>query len=296
MADVENSKNRALNNFAFDYSNIRDLLPHDQMPVTSNDIDLFMLEWRTGDWKYALNSKSFELGYNYKKRQIKDIKSESQRYQNSILNMSDKQLERMIGNYLRTLTWLTDYYMNADIETKQDYISTWSYNYHRSPMISHIVSYLNAIDITDLKKIIKNVYSKSLIHTSNYIKAPRHKLYIYPLSEEQLSLMNPNYAGVFPDIKKEVLKVLNQIEEFRKDESKKQNKYKMFFDCREFPYFSKCIFGADSSTFRELMKLDPDLSNSTKSTKSKGGHRYKDHKYGSIKIKKRWTKSNNSTF
>jgi hypothetical protein len=258
---IDSSRNKALARFSFDYGNMRDLLPHDQMPLTSNDIDLFLLEWRTGTWRTVLNAKPFELGYDAKKREIRSVESEMKRYQKQMLHISDKNLEKMIGNYLRTLSWMVDYYMNADIEVEQELISTWSYNYERSPMIAHITDYLMRADRKQLKNMIKKVYDKSLIHTSRYLQSERHTFYIYPQDRDEIDRLDQKYTRVFPDMKSEVKRSVQQLNDLRKSESKKASKSALarpkrtFFDCRECPYFSKCIFDAESLTFKELVSM-----------------------------------------
>jgi 5'-3' exoribonuclease Xrn1-like protein len=300
LNEIDRSRNRALSNFSFDYSNMRDLLPHDQMPVTSNDIDLFLLEWRSGDWNHILNSKSFEIGYDSRKGKIRDLNSELKRYQKQMLRMSDKNLEKMIGNYLRTLSWMVDYYMNADIEEDQDLISTWSYNYERSPMITHISTYLSGCDRKVLKNMIKKVYEKSLIHTSRYLQSERHKFYIYPQPIDMIDRLDPKYVKVFPDIESEVNKSIADLEQLRKAKGDKKQRAKVktsaFFDCRDCPYFSKCIFDAESFTFKELISMPiPGLKDHNpvvqvgRARRTKYDQKKYDngHKYGKVRIQQR---------
>ena len=297
---IDSSRNKALSQFAFDYSNMRDLLPHDQMPLTSNDIDLFLLEWRTGDWRKVLNGKSFELGYNSKTREIRSVESEMKRYQKQMLHMSDKNLEKMVGNYLRTLSWMIDYYMNADIEQDQDLISIWSYNYERSPMITHITEYLLKSDRKQLKNMIKKVYDKSLIHTSRYLQTERHRFYIYPLDRDMIDRLDPKYAGAFPDMKAEVKKSIKLLDDIRKDKKNSRNlKDRTFFDCRECPYFSKCIFGGESLTFKELISMPiPGLKDHYpvvqmgRARRTRYESKDKRNKYRRIRIKERSSSGN----
>lgn len=297
LSEIESSRDRTIKDFSFDYGNIRDLLPHDQMPVTSNDIDLFLLEWRSGDWKTVLNSQSHEMGYDYRKRKIRSVDSEMKRYQKHMLNMSDKNLHKMIGNYMRTLSWIVDYYMNSDIEIDQELISIWSYNYDRSPMITHISEYLAKTNRKVLKNMIKKVYEKSLINTSRYLQTDRHKFYIYPHPPEVIEKLDPQYIKVFPDISVEVHKSIKMLKSIRKH--KKSNKMKdkynkeMFFDCRECAYFSKCVFGAEMLTFKELIVMPiPGIKNQSQLFQVGKGRKtkynaIKDYKYGNIQIKKR---------
>jgi hypothetical protein len=303
LSEIESSNNRDIREFSFDYGNIRDLLPHDQMPITSNDIDLFLLEWRSGDWKTVLNSKSHEMGYDSRNRSIRSIESEMKRYQKQMLGISDKNLDKMIGNYMRTMSWMVDYYMNSDIEVDQELISIWSYNYDRSPMITHISEYLTNVDRKGLKNMIKKVYDKSLVHTSRYLQNDRHKFYIYPQPKNIIDRLDSQYIKVFPDINAEVHKSIKVLESIRKnkksdkvktnDTNKEKNNKQKFFDCRECPYFSKCIFDAASLTFKELVSMPiPGMKNNYPIVQDGKGRKTKynlekKYKYRNITIKKK---------
>lgn len=269
---IETSRNKELSNFSFDYGNMRDLLPHDQMPTTSNDIDLFMLEWRTGDWRTVLNGGTFELGYDSSTRSVLDVKAEADRYRSHILGMSSGCMDKMVGSYLRTLSWMVDYYMNADIEIDQHTISTWSYNYDRSPMIQHISSYMNKMDLHVLSNTMKNVYQKSLVHTDDYIQTDVHRFYIYPQPPAIVAKIDPKYKKVFPDMDKEVRTAVTRLESIRHKKRQTKRAGTDFFDCRECAYFSKCLIDANTMTFRELSLLQlPDGLNSAGA--KKGGSR-----------------------
>jgi hypothetical protein len=189
---------------------------------------------------------------------------------------------------------MVDYYMNSDIEVDQELISIWSYNYDRSPMITHIAEYLTNIDRKVLKNMIKKVYDNSLVHTSRYLQNDRHKFYIYPQPKNIIDRLDPQYIKVFPDINAEVYKSIKVLESIRKN--KKSDKIKTtdgnkekFFDCRECPYFSKCIFDAASLTFKQLVSMPiPGMKNNYPTVQDGKGRKTKynlpkNYKYGNKK-------------
>ncbi|VBB18808.1 XRN 5'-3' exonuclease [Yasminevirus sp. GU-2018] len=254
---VDESHESSVKNFSFEYSNIRLLTPHEQMPTTANDINIYLLEWRSGRWMHVLNGYSFEIGYDWKKGTPKKIEQEMKRYQYDVLGMNNTQMNRMILDYLRTLSWMVDYYMNTDYESTSTEISTWSFNYDRSPFISHIANYLSTISDTDLKSIMKNLYTRTLVPTENYLKSDRHRFYIYPQSTQIIERIPKEYKQYFPDMNLSIKKSVEQFNSLAEGgDSKKVNKDDRFFDCRMCPYFSKCVFKSDHLTFKELMSLD----------------------------------------
>ena len=67
------------------------------------------------------------------------LEKEMKRYQYNYLNINNDELKKMIQFYIRDLSWIIDYYLNS---WDRNMISTWSYNYERSPFLSHINTYL----------------------------------------------------------------------------------------------------------------------------------------------------------
>ena len=281
---VNNSSDKSIKNFAFEYSNIRAMIPHPQMPTTDQDIDLYTLEWKSGRWMHVLNSYSFEIGYDWRKGTIKKIGPEMKRYQYDVLGLNNSQLKKMVIDYMKTLSWMTDYYMNTDDESTSTKISTWSFNYDRSPFISHIANYLQTISDDDLKRIMKDFYKKSLVPTQKYLKTDRHRFYIYPQDTQTIAQISDSFKIYFPDMIKNIkmtidqfkLETLTQPQSQNQSQNQPQNqsqnrqfnrqtinardtpvrKDDRFFDCRMCPYFSKCIFRSKHITFKELIGLN----------------------------------------
>jgi 5'-3' exonuclease len=263
--NVTNSNNKKIRDFSFDYNNIRTLIPHAQMPTTDGDIDLYLLEWKSGKWMDILNAYPYELGYDWKRNRVKNIDQEMKRYQYDMLDINNTQMNRMIVDYLRTLSWMVDYYMNTDSENTLHTISTWSYNYERSPFITHIHRYLEAISGKELNHIMKNTYKKSLVSTDMYLKPDRHKLYIYPQPPSTISRLPGKYRISFPDMTQYVAATItmaknekNQIDRDKQHQRSRDlsSQEPRLFDCRMCPYFSKCIFKNKPLKFKELMSLD----------------------------------------
>ena len=86
--------NKAAYDFGYDYTNIRNIIPHEQMPTTENDIDIYMLEWRSVDWMTILNSYPIEFGYDIRTNPIKKIENEMKHYQYDIMKVNNIKLKR----------------------------------------------------------------------------------------------------------------------------------------------------------------------------------------------------------
>lgn len=236
--DLEMDKNK--DTFLFIYKNLRkQYVPHHQMPTAYHDIEFYMLEWRMGKWKNILNGRPYDFGY---KHAAIPIKKEAKRYQTDFLKMSDNEIHEMCLSYLQGLSWITDYYVNKH---PTDYISSWSYNYERSPFFTHIAAALDKLNAQQLKQLIENTFVNSLVPVSEYIDETKHKLYIYPITDEKVRKnIHPSLLAAFPNI---ISFVKNTL---------KYNNGKKYFDCRLCPFFSKCIFKNKMLTMGEIKRLN----------------------------------------
>ena len=185
-----------------------------------------------------------------KKNLVKNLNVECKRYQHEILKLSNTEMIKMVQNYLRTLSWLGDYYMNTDYESTSSMISTWSYNYDRSPFLQHIASYLQSARPHELERLMKGFYQRSLVSTDNYLKTDRHKFYIYPQSSNVITKIPNEYKDYFPDMSKYIATTLDLY-----NANNSENDITVF-DCRMCPYFSKCIFKSRHITFKQLLDID----------------------------------------
>jgi len=235
--------------FLFDYRNIRKLVPHPMMPTTSNDLDLYLLDWKGGKWREILNAYPYDFGFDTRTQKKVNLNYEMKRYQKHFLEIGKTQIIRMCEFYLQGIGWIVDYMMNN--HTHKTHISTWSYNYHRVPFITHLSNACRLIDNPRMTKLMNGVYKKTMIRTTKYLDKKGQSLYIYPLNESDKKLFIDNlklhpYSSAFPDMDKYVKDSIYQY---------KTKSYHKYFDCRLCPYFSKCIFESKNLTYCELKKI-----------------------------------------
>lgn len=265
--DVNNINNadiqKNIENFIFEYSMLRTMLPpHSQIPTTNKDIDLFLLDFRGGKWSYLLNAQPYNIGYDSKTQTVKPFNKELKRYQYEMLGLSNTQITKCTIEYIKTLSWLNDYYLNTNNASTMSHISTWSYNYNRSPFISHIAQYMSLISEYELMNHMDNFYLKNTVIVSKYLTKAQQEHYIYPhnkiinlekedlfkfdgkktRNDTQTNDIEVNKSEYFPDIKKYVNDTI-------------ENNNNKYFDSRLCPYFSKCIFSNKQLTFNKLKHM-----------------------------------------
>lgn len=241
--------------YEFEYMTILDMFnAHPQMPTTAEDIDMYLLEWRGGDWKNVLNSYSFYDGVDpkdlYENVDIEDM------YNEKVL---EDDIDTIVESYLKTFSWLKDYYCNSNIIRNPEVISSWSYLYEKSPMFSSIVRYIDSKSISEFDDVIDTVYDDSLVMTTEYMDDTKHKLYIYPMEYD--SKGNPEYdvpyPRAFPNVVQYVKHVVTKLEDVRNDKNNdNDNNDNMYFNCGDVPYFSKCVFDNRMLSYDELMEIE----------------------------------------
>lgn len=256
LDEIFSSNDKKVRDFAFDYGNIRILVPHNQMPTTDQDIDLYLLEWKSGRWMSIMNSYSFEIGYDWRKGRPKKLDYEMKRYQYDMLELNNTNMNKMAADWLRTISWMCDYYMNTDYESTSTEISTWSFNYDRSPFITHISKFLDETSTNDMRSIMKGFYKRSLVSVDQYLKSDKHRFYIYPQTSSVIERIPQKNKINFPDMMEYVNQTIKMASNSKGKQNEQTDKKNRVFDCRMCPYFSKCIFKNKHMTFKELSNFD----------------------------------------
>jgi hypothetical protein len=204
----------------------------------------------------VMNSFSFEIGYDWKKGRPKKLDYEMKRYQYDMLELTNTNMNKMVADWLKTLSWMCDYYMNTDYESTSTEISKWSFNYDRSPFISHISMFLDKRSTNDMKNIMDGFYKRSLVSIDQYLKPDKHRFYIYPQSSSVIEKIPQKNKINFPDMLEYVKTSIKIAEKIKGKTNTYIDKKDRVFDCRMCPYFSKCIFKSKHMSFKELSNFN----------------------------------------
>lgn len=253
--------------YEFEYETILDMSNvHPQMPITGEDIDMYLLEWRGGDWKYLLHSTSFFEGIKANDL-YEDVSMIVNQYNTEVLHIDDNNdINAIVESYLKSFSWIKDYYCNSNIIENPEVISTWSYVYEKSPMFYSIIDYIDSISQDDFNLMINSVYEDSLVNVADYLDDNIHKLYIYPLDyPTDYNIYNETYKieeniNAFPDIKSYVKITLDRLVDIRKNKSIDDD-IDVQFNCSDVPYFSKCVFKNEMLTYDELVDINRENKN-----------------------------------
>ncbi|VBB18807.1 5'-3' exoribonuclease [Yasminevirus sp. GU-2018] len=92
-------------------------------------------------------------------------------------------IDHICKDYLTTLTWIHDYYVNFNDElVDKTLISTWVFRFGRSPMLRHIKEYLTRdVDHEINMNVHDKAYARTMVPEESYLTAFEKSLFIYPL-------------------------------------------------------------------------------------------------------------------
>jgi hypothetical protein len=235
----------------FHENNIKDTLPHPKCKITKYDEECYKLDRKLGDYESKLNSINFELGniglrsipsrtaeqLHYKlfsgterANHTNDVESYYQTFFGVTHENADEMLQNIVYEYTLGLIWIFDFYFNRNSSTLNiEKVSTWTYSYHRAPLLSQIAYYIDGVN---LKKLLYDI-NKSYVNRSEYLNILEHYMYITPKNRmvsipheyEEFILQNPQ---MYPDLNDTVNRIWNG------------DNVNEIIDCKRVNFLSKC--------------------------------------------------------
>lgn len=218
----------------YKFNNI--IFPNKHIIVSQYDIEANMLERKIGKYKYMLNGFDVEIGcvklltnqFNYV-LETTPIQKEKIVYYKQLFNTSQNNI---IEEYIKGMFWIFDFYINRNQnKINSQYISTWFYKYHFTPLLCDVNSYLKQKNIKNiLKQLMLYVSTQNFIKSQYFLTGFEHRMYVTPINK--LTIPN-NYIKfsknkeIFPDVNE----IIDQIWKGN------GNKY---IDCRNVLFINKC--------------------------------------------------------
>lgn len=206
---------------------------HPKMKINEYFIEKYKLENMLDEYKNIDLTQELNLfdnfGYvelKYKNSEYKihidrRIDSKKNYYYSKIMNcQSQANIDKLCEDYIRGFFWTYDYYFNKnDRNININYISTWGYEYNRTPFFTELLSYLNIIKNKnfELNKLFQSVsdvngvlYKKSHEFLSRVEQfmfiTPKCKHYDIP--DNYKNLMDD--LDIFPNLDETINSLLNK--------------------------------------------------------------------------------------
>lgn len=266
-------------------ANIIKSFPHNLMEITEYDTECYMLEHKMGIYELKLNANDFELGavkisydidgnyvikHYYKhetvtnyyetffnmKHEIKDCCTKEGKFK-KIIVFDEKSLVTLVEDYLKGLFWVFDTYFNKNnSEENSKFVSTWSYPYHRSPLMYQVKDVLWKFASNGQETFINKMNGLYLSVTTskefivpreNYMNKLEHYLYVTPYSKHhEIPEKYVNFIESNRDIYPDLSELANLI--WENDDNSH------LIDCRRISYVNKCnLLTINSVSFNEFM-------------------------------------------
>lgn len=225
--------------------NIMETFPHPLMEITEYDIECYKLDRKLGEYETKLNATNFDLGavkvsydsannyvikYSPKHNNIAayyktffgishEVKECVVRdgSKKKIITFEDQKMTQLVEDYIKGIFWVFDTYFNKNnSEQNANYVSTWIYPHHRSPLIYQVKEVLFKFANMGSQKFIDKMNSLySEVTINNTYMVPRqlfmnkleHYLYVTPFNKHNelpkiYKEFVENNRDIFPDLSK----------------------------------------------------------------------------------------------
>lgn len=237
---VNARKSNSINNYNIEkyYSIIYNRYILDREKQTEYDTNIIMIEMKYGIYKTMLNDNNGDKPFDFRIENNKLQKPQIDYEKYNEEYMETQKMDNIMEDYIGTLCWVVNQYFNMNY-VKDAGITTWFYNYDRSPLIKDIyetVKKYNRNNIT-YGDIIQKL-RKYNIEQDKYLSKEEHMMYIMPkpsLMRNDAVINNSHYMkiidnnpDIFPDVDTWI------------DEILKMNGEK-YIDCRKSTFINKCI-------------------------------------------------------
>lgn len=271
-------------NSSYHIKNIREQLIHPLMEITDYDKELYKLERKIGKYEIKLNGTNFELGnidiyldsqgdYMFKSNNpigniaeyyetFFDISYKKKKYNNKTILVFDNKIEDLVKEYLKGLFWVFDNYFNKnnfDINTK--YISIWTYNYNRVPLIyqvKEIISKFKKDGYPNMINIFNKLYNEVvrdknyIIPYKNFMNPLEHYLYVSPVADKIDKL---DISHKYKDLIKSHKDIFIDLD-LISDKIWSGYDNKKMIDCRRITFLNKCnLIGLNLISYHDYMNL-----------------------------------------
>ena len=192
-------------------------------------------------YEITMNKQSIDLTKSNVSGYYKEYFGFKQKYNG---NLSEEAMQVM-EHYVQGMMWVFNYYYNDPT-----YINTWYYKYEKSPLLKHVLEYLELIDTSAFRSILDSLDGYKVDDLDDYFNPVEQLIYASPLTKSTISLFPPSYRqyflefagladtrgnGNFPkfmiDNFLDITMIINSIEIGKPSE---------YVDCKGVRYLNKC--------------------------------------------------------
>lgn len=251
---------------------IQETMISDKMKITDYDNEIYAFEFMLDKYKNKLNAVNDLIGTVHLKyvnnKYVYSYDNINKYHNNYYESYFGKKynIDDISEKYFEGICWVFDFYfIKNDQKFNFDNVSSWFYEYRRSPMLTDISKYLNKKTKSDLTVIHANTINKN-IKRNDFFNPLEHYLYVTPKNsinykkDDSLNKIIENNQNVFPDLEKIVTMIM------KIDKTTNGYNPNIPIDCRRASYFSKCTLQSIKDiSYTEFVNTVKELRNDASS-------------------------------
>lgn len=190
--------------------------------------EVYQFEHMLDNYYIKLNAEPLKLSK-------KDIQGYYEKYFKITVIKDGKLTEeskKLMEDYVEGMLWVFNYYIND-----KTYINKWYYKHERTPLLEHILMYLDLIDDEIFNNIFNNLETYQVYDLKDYFNPIEQLIYVSPMTPNVKKLLPENYKKILnDDFFKNYFININEIT----NKLWKQT-ISTEVDCHSIPYFNKCL-------------------------------------------------------
>ena len=143
---------------------------------------------------------------------------------------------KIMEDYIEGILWVFNSYFND-----KSYVNTWCYLHEKSPLLTHLVMYLDGITREHFQELYQGLSKYYINDLSTYFTPLEQLIYVSPMVDNVINLLPENYSSFIRSDKldqflKKYFVNIDQIVEKLWSE-----KISSDIDCKGMSYLTKCI-------------------------------------------------------
>lgn len=190
--------------------------------------EVYQFEHMLDNYYIKLNAEPLKLskkdieGYYEKYFRIKIIKD----------GKLTKESMKLMEDYIEGMLWVFNYYIND-----KTYINKWYYKHERTPLLEHILMFLNTIDEEYFNNIFNNLETFQVYDLKEYFNPIEQLIYVSPMTPNVIKLLPENYQKIINNkFFQNYFININKITDTLWEQTISTE-----VDCHSIPYFNKCL-------------------------------------------------------
>ena len=229
---------------------------HEIMLIKKKELGLgrIMNAYEKEVYKFNETLDNYQTKFNATPLQLTQNKINT--YYEEYFGVKLSESNSVMADYLEGLLWVFSYYYNDST-----YINTWYYQYERSPLLRHLVAYIDTISEDDFVAVTNNLSTYQVKNLKLYFTPVEQLIYVSPMVPDTIKLLPLNYRKMIKSQKLSsfFIDVDKLVDKLWKEPISTE------IDCHSISYLNKCLMKSiyrptvtnDKNFLKEIRQVKP---------------------------------------